>query len=210
MARTSLFRVRTAPMVLLGAFGILALLVAAEPRSLVLMNEQVMAFVTSLRTPVLTVFFRAVTFVGDPAVLAILATSATLVLIGLKRPVDAVFVGGSTALTFGLSELFKLLVEYPRPTSGFLTHLPSSHSFPSGHAICSLVFFGALALVIAQDRREGMSRTLVYVAAALAALLVGVSRMYLGVHWIADVSGSWLLGGAILLTTADTWRRFRR
>lgn len=210
MARTPLFRVRTAPMVLLVAFGALALVVAAEPRSLVLMNEQVMAFVTTLRIPALTAFFRVVTFVADPVVLAILATSATLVLIGLRRPVDAVFVGGSTALTFGLSELFKMLVSYPRPISGFLTHLPSSQSFPSGHAICSLVFFGALALVIAQDRTDGESRTFVYVVAALAVLLVGVSRMYLGVHWITDVSGSWLLGAAILLTTADTWKRFRR
>ncbi len=210
MAKAPLFRVRYAPMVLLVLFGILALAVAAEPHSLVLMNEQVMAFVASLRTPTLTVFFRAVTFVADPAVLAVLATAATLVFIGLKRPVDAVFVGGSTALTFGLSELFKSLVAYPRPTSGFLTSLPTSNSFPSGHAICSLVFFGTLALVLTIDRTDAKSRTRVYAVAAIAVLLVGVSRLYLGVHWITDVSGSWLLGSAILLTTADTWKRFRR
>ncbi|WP_298395173.1 phosphatase PAP2 family protein [Sphingobium sp.] len=89
---------------------------------------------------------------------------------------------GGTALNLILKQIFAA----PRPD--LLPHLDSVHtySFPSGHAAGNMMFFGALALLV--GRRVGF-----WAAAAMIAL-IGVSRVWLGVHWPSDVTAGWIEG----------------
>lgn len=93
----------------------------------------------------------------------------------------------------GFSEI-KALVDRPRPPHPLVG--TSGSSFPSGHAAHSVIYVW-LATTIVVRLRPGLSRaTLVVVAGILLTVLVGLSRVYLSVHYLSDVSGGWALGAA--------------
>lgn len=97
-----------------------------------------------------------------------------------------------------LAEAVKLAVARPRP---HFTPWPvpvSSLSFPSGHATNSILGFGVLALLLLPEK----SRRLGVSFALLLAIVIGLTRPFLGVHWPTDVLAGWMLGGAVLLLAA--------
>jgi membrane-associated phospholipid phosphatase len=108
----------------------------------------------------------------------------------------------------------KVLLERPRPALPWATVLPD-YSFPSGHTMNTLVFYGALALIAwsIAGRRVGL---LAIVAAALVTFGVGVSRIYLGYHYLTDVVGgvlagiAWLLVAGAALRARPAWEQWRR
>lgn len=105
-----------------------------------------------------------------------------------------------TALASGvLIVLLKLLFQRPRPDLMTAIAAPDSFSFPSGHAMGSIVVFGMAAFV--GRRLAGGRRRSWYGLAALVVSLVGFSRVYLGVHWTTDVLAGYA-AGAILLAAA--------
>ncbi len=76
--------------------------------------------------------------------------------------------------------------------------LPETYSFPSGHALTSLLFFGALGFLLVLHERH-LGRAVVAASlCVLAALTIALARVYLGVHYLGDIVGSWLLGAAWL------------
>ena len=81
-------------------------------------------------------------------------------------------------------------------------------SFPSGHATSSMIFYLTLALVL--DRRHALASRRGVAAAILLSLLIGISRVMLGVHWPSDVIGGWAFGLLwVLLTLRPAERLFR-
>jgi undecaprenyl-diphosphatase len=94
----------------------------------------------------------------------------------------ALTMAGGTLLNLGLKQIFAA----PRPD--LLPHLDNVHSysFPSGHAAGNMMFFGAVAMLVGSR--------LSYRAAAAIILLIGVSRVWLGVHWPSDVTAGWIEG----------------
>jgi undecaprenyl-diphosphatase len=83
--------------------------------------------------------------------------------------------------------------------------LETNQSFPSGHALASAAVLGVLALVLIPRRPCRVPRILLVAIAAAAAAMIGLSRLYLGVHWASDVVGGWLIGAmwlAVCLTAA--------
>jgi undecaprenyl-diphosphatase len=148
---------------------------------------------------------------GSTAVLTLLTASAVgyLLLAGKSRAALAVFfcVGAGQLLSSGL----KLLFERARPD--LVPHVSTVYtfSFPSGHSTMSAVVFLTLAALLA--RVEGSRRLSAYLLflGALLAFLVGLSRVYLGVHWPTDVIGGWAIGAAwaLLCWVAVLWLQRR-
>jgi undecaprenyl-diphosphatase len=104
----------------------------------------------------------------------------------------------------------KLLLDRPRPPEdGRLVHA-ASESLPSGHATTAVVVIGAL-VVLAWPGRTLASRTAMAAAATLWVGAVGLTRIYLGVHWFSDVLAGWLVGAAwlALCVAALSWWRAR-
>ncbi len=91
----------------------------------------------------------------------------------------------------GLSEAQKYWIARPRP--GLEPHLVAvkTSSFPSGHATSSMIFYLSLALVFAGHSRWRFATP---AAAVILSLLIGISRVMLGVHWPSDVIGGWAFG----------------
>jgi membrane-associated phospholipid phosphatase len=105
----------------------------------------------------------------------------------------------------------KPLVGRVRPPAEFRLVLETNQSFPSGHALASAAIIGVVVVVLVPMIPSGRWRVVAVTAAAVFVLMVGVSRLYLGVHWSTDVLGGWLSGvGWLLLclTVRTFWRRY--
>lgn len=152
---------------------------------------------------------RDVTALGSPAVLTlgVLAVAGFLGLVRRWRTLGLVV--GTTVGGGVVNSVLKGLFARPRPT--VVPHLAwvVSESFPSGHAMLSAVVYLTLGAQLAQlVTRRWLQVYLVTVAGALT-LLIGLTRVYLGVHYPSDVLGGWLAGLGWALLAALVARRAR-
>ena len=100
-----------------------------------------------------------------------------------------------------LNGLIKVLVERPRPTAKLvdILSIAGGNSFPSGHVMAYLAYFGLLfSLGVILLRRDRWWHYTILIIPALFVVLVGPSRIYLGDHWASDVLGAYLIGGLLL------------
>ncbi|KQZ12739.1 phosphoesterase [Mesorhizobium sp. Root554] len=139
---------------------------------------------------------RDITALGGTIVLTLI-TAATVIYFFLTRRLSTAFfvlvaIGGGQVL----SSLLKLGIDRPRPE--LVSHLATetSLSFPSGHAMLSAVTYLTLGTLAARFLQGRTTRIYVLSLAVLVTLMVGVSRIYLGVHWPSDVLAGWCAGFA--------------
>lgn len=139
---------------------------------------------------------RDITALGSSTVLT-LVVAATALFLALRRRwrsvalVLAATISGGVAVT-----LVKALVGRARPELVERLMVEASNSFPSGHAANSAIVYLTLATLLFPVVQEARMRAFVLGAALLVTLMVGVSRVYLGVHWPSDVLAGWAFGSA--------------
>lgn len=159
----------------------------------------------ALRTPALDVIARALAVIGDTAGVASATFVAAAALAGSGRRRDAVFVAATVAAGFAASSLLKALVDRARPAGFALGPVPDSASFPSGHVVAAACLAGALAVIVwVRYDTTPRQRALALVIAVAWVLLMAVSRVYLGVHFVSDVVAGALLGTAVVAVSAAT------
>lgn len=146
--------------------------------------------------PWLTEAMTDVTAFGSVAGLLFVIAAATGYLLLSRRPRTALFVLAATAGGTALGKLLKLV--YARPRPDLVPHLVdvASASFPSGHATDSAIVYLTLGALVARSVPERPLRVYLISVAILLTLLIGVSRVYLGVHWPSDVVAGWTIGAA--------------
>jgi undecaprenyl-diphosphatase len=137
-----------------------------------------------------------VSALGGFAVLALVTLFAVGYLLVLKRWGAALVLLAATLGGTAISEGLKVGFNRPRPD--LVAHIveTTSMSFPSGHAMLSAVTYLTLGALIARTQEKRRLRGYVLGAAILLTLLIGASRVYLGVHWPTDVLAGWCLGAA--------------
>jgi undecaprenyl-diphosphatase len=144
----------------------------------------------------LETMMKDVTSLGSTTVLTIITTAAIVYLLIERKFSAALFVlvaigGGSL-----LSTLLKLGFERPRPD--LVAHAAEVYtaSFPSGHALMSTVAYLTLGALLARLQERRRIKLYFLAVAVLLSALIGVSRVYLGVHWPTDVLAGWSVGSA--------------
>lgn len=152
----------------------------------------------------LDAIFLAITIGGGITGMWVLAFAGAGFLWWRGRPREAVTVFVAPVVAVAFFNIIKRVYARPRP-SGLTGVTSSSYAFPSGHATASAAVCGALAYVL---WREGfVSRNASIALAVLVPLLVGVSRLYLNVHWATDVLGGWSAGLLIALFSVLLYHR---
>ena len=155
--------------------------------------------------PAMIAVARALTALGEPTVLigAGVATALWLWHAG-HRHLPFVLIA-ITMLGRGLSEAQKYWVGRARPDIEAHLVVVKTQSFPSGHATSSMIFYMVMALTLTAGTRL---HRLAAAAAFLSSLLIGLSRVMLGVHWPSDVIGGWAFGLLWVLLTLRIAQRF--
>ena len=126
--------------------------------------------------------------------LVTLITCGFLLLDGRRRM--ALFVCGSVVGGLLLSTILKTTFQRPRPDLVPYGSYVSSASFPSGHSMLSAVIYLTLGALLARSQRRKLLKAYFLLVAACLSFLVGVSRVYLGVHWPTDVLAGWTAGAS--------------
>jgi undecaprenyl-diphosphatase len=169
---------------------------------------RVRTLVHAYSNPQLTRIMQTLTFLGSIGFLSVLFAILISVFLarGLKRPAIwlAVAVGGSVVLDISL----KLSFQRARPVP-FFGPAPVTYSFPSGHALSSLCFYGVLAGLYCARMQSRVARILAWFVTGALVAGVGFSRIYLGVHYPTDVIAGYL-AGAIWVSTLLFAARLRR
>jgi undecaprenyl-diphosphatase len=157
-------------------------------------DETAIEIAESLRATWLVDVAKVLTQLGSLAIVGPLALISAALLGARRRWAElGVLVAGMAIIVVGVHEL-KAIVDRPRPADGLIG--VSGSSFPSAHAAYS-TFYVWLAVTIVMRLRPGMARGAAVVLAGIAlTALVGLSRVYLGVHYLSDVSAGWALGAA--------------
>lgn len=177
---------------------------------LVAFDSTVGGFLHALRTPALTGFFYGCTLLANTGTIVALMAVVVLGLAARRRLAEALFVLAVVAGGEAISVTVKFTLARVRPAaSNELITLPGDPAFPSGHAIAALLLYGAIAFLLARAAHTRGARVAIAAVGAAVILLVGLSRVYLGVHWPSDVVGAWMIGGAWLAACAFAYRRWR-
>jgi undecaprenyl-diphosphatase len=123
-----------------------------------------------------------------------------IALLLLRRP-DLAAIAGLATITRMLNGRIKHLLDSPRPTGEYVrvTEIADGLGFPSGHAMGSTLWYGAIIVIAARLIDARRPRLLVQGAALAIIIATGFGRMYTGAHWPSDVLGGYLWG-VILLT----------
>lgn len=141
-----------------------------------------------------TEFFEAITFLGNVPVLAAVTLVAAVLLWRKGRAAELQLLLlaaiGAEVLTVGL----KLGFERERPFFADPLATESTYSFPSGHASVSLAVYGTLGFIAARQLGSRRAQLAALAAAGVLVLLIGMSRLYLGVHFLTDVIAGFSMG----------------
>lgn len=144
---------------------------------------------------------RDVTALGGYAVLSLLVSVAFLRMLIAGRRRAAVFLLVAVLGAFLTTRVAKTGFERPRPDLVPHGSYVVSASFPSGHSSMSAVVYLTLGVLLARFEQRRRLKVFVLAVAVMVTLLVGVSRVYLGVHWPSDVLGGWTVGTAWALAS---------
>lgn len=161
-------------------------------------------------SPLIESYVRDITAMGGVVWLVLLTTFVIVFLLLSGHWQIALFVLVSVGGGQIVSTLLKLGVDRPRPD--LVPHLmqETSNSFPSGHAMMSAVTYLTLGVLLARIMPQRRLKVFFLVVAVLLTFMVGVSRVYLGVHWPTDVIAGWCIGAAWALLCWLAAGRLRR
>lgn len=194
----------------------LALRVFAEIAEEVLEKEsyafdtKILLAIKHIHTTLLDQAMMGITFIGDPAVLLVICLGMEIWLLRNRHRATATTLGVAAVGAIGLNVLLKQLFNRPRPAFWQPLVDVGYYSFPSGHAMVSLVIYGLMGYILATQFPHLQKLILGFSVILVAA--IGFSRLYLGVHWPTDVAAGYAAGLVWLIAcilSLKVWRKYR-
>ena len=163
-------------------------------------EKSILEVISGFRFPILDSLMRFISSFGDgiSAIITFVVFAFALFIRGFKKELTIIFlIWTGPILSWGL----KAMIARPRPEEFLIDGypLPNDFSFPSGHVVFYVVFFGLVALYAKYlPNLTDIGRKILMAMSIVLISLVGASRIYLGVHWPMDVIAGYLLGFATL------------
>jgi len=163
------------------------------------LDQAIYHWIPSIQTPWLTNIMLVITYMGFVLTYLVLSPIVSIYLFKKKKILEAVFLNVSLLTAWVADDLLKLWFERSRPLGEELT-VASGYSFPSGHAMVSMAFYGFLAFLLlnhSRNRLTGWAAVGLYILV----FLIGFSRVYLNVHYTSDVLAGFMFGFIILISS---------
>ena len=154
-------------------------------------------YIQQFRSPKLTAIMKFITHYASWQMITLLCV--LFLLLPGTRTSAGYLLAASSLLTTGCSTLLKLLFQRIRPEEVLPLVSQSSFSFPSGHAIISFVFYGLLILLLLPHLKNKPAKYCLTGLLCLLVFFIGLSRVYLGVHYPTDVLAGWSMGLCLLI-----------
>lgn len=152
-----------------------------------------------------------VSALGGFTLLWLLGGAALALMAYTRRRAEAAWLAASLVGASLLNTALKIYLHRPRPQ--VVPHLAAvaNASFPSGHAMISAAIYLTIGAMLAETQRQVAARSFLMMFAGLLVLMIGCSRVYLGVHWPSDVLAGWCFGGvwAVAVFAVNRWLRRR-
>ena len=189
-----------------GSFAALTFLVKAMPSFAV--DLQISQFVQLINNPFFALFMGLISWPGFLPQSIIITVLTVLLFYKLGLQWESLMMLFAATFSSGVNVLVKDLIQRPRPTAGMVNVISTltSYSFPSGHVMFYLGYFGFVAFLIFSLLKPTLKRNLLLVLLCGLIILVGPSRIFLGQHWASDVLGAYLLGSLTLAVIIQFYR----
>lgn len=162
--------------------------------------------VYSMRGDKLTAFWRFITHSGDRYVVIILGIILLLIK-SLREKYGVKFAIAALSST-ALYQIMKYIFQRPRPDLALRLIEQGGYSFPSGHSMNCLVSYGILIYLLLRYCENRRLAKLLSFGLGLLTILIGFSRVYVGVHYPTDIIGGWSLGIAVLVAMIYAFEKF--
>ncbi len=158
-------------------------------------DTAVYTFIISIKSPFITELFKGITFFASPLFLIVL--SILLFFIFKNKKYGLLSAANLIVVTL-VNQILKFTFSRPRPFEWMIIN-ESGFSFPSGHAMVSMGFYGMLIFLIWQTNISKHTKKIWTIVLSLLILLIGISRIYLGVHYASDIAAGFTLSLSYLI-----------
>ena len=159
------------------------------------MDDYIYHHISKLISPVFTLFFKIITNLGSAPILIIITVSTLII---FKNKKYGVFMSSNLIIIVLLNQLLKSFFERPRPVDLMLIDA-SGYSFPSGHSMVSMAFYGFIIFLICKYCKNKNIKLISTILLSSLITLIGISRIYLGVHYASDVIAGFCISVSYLI-----------
>jgi undecaprenyl-diphosphatase len=153
----------------------------------------------------------SVSYIGNVVPIFFILVASLLYFYFTKHRKAALYLFFSTGIGVGISTLLKIIVARPRPSTElvnvFVRH--NDFSFPSTHTTIFAIVFGFLFYYLTIHNKNNPYNKLIRLLLSILIISVGISRIYLGAHWLSDVVGGYLLGFTVLIISLKQFKNER-
>jgi undecaprenyl-diphosphatase len=159
----------------------------------ILFDMAILDAIHKSNNPVIFNIMKFISFIGSEKFLFPAIGFVIIISIINKRYFVSKFLLFNTLGSFLFNHLLKQVFQRTRPLDFFLVK-QGGLSYPSGHSMVVMTMYLAIAYLLTREERDPRRRRRVYIIASIIILLMGISRIYLGVHWPSDIVGGFIMG----------------
>src|ERR1700693_308923 len=172
------------------------------------MDNAILLGVAKKRTPWLTISAVDVTALGSITLVVLFSAFTLLVLLVLRDRIGALQLLAASAGAGILTMVTKNVIERIRPEEAQQLIVVSGFSYPNGHSVSTSALYLTIAIIAGRHVQHSGTRAAIFLAVSVVVIMVGASRVYLGVHYATDVISGISLGAAWALVLAGFFTRF--
>ena len=162
-------------------------------------DDLVYDFVYGLKCDNLTSFMRIITSFSSVKVMVLLTALSLIGLIWKRK--ESIYLVTTLGISTIINLVLKNIIRRDRPSHEWLVE-ESGFSNPSGHAMGSMAFYGSIIVIVKNSKIDKKYKYIIYGIIGLLIFMIGISRVYLGVHYPSDIISGWIIG-FILLNILD-------
>lgn len=174
---------------------VIFIIILANINKIGMFDTYIYKIISSIKTNTVTNFFKIITTLGSAKVLIGITF---ILLIILKNKKVAIYIAINLIVVGFINQSLKLIVKRPRP-DGYRLIYETGYSFPSGHSMASMAFYGLIIYFVFKNVKNKPIKICTCVALSLLIIFIGISRIYLGVHYASDVIAGFILTIAYLM-----------